>query len=672
MSTFNPDYTKRTDYTSDYPFSEIIFPEDVPLCAQDINEIQQNIGFQIGTIAKNVFDTSSKNSAGISYVPFSRDVKVEYLEDEEVFVHNFSINGLVITDNHVFKINTTKSLNVSAKAIDTVSLIMTPTIAVVDETTANIKILGADTVLPNYISNNDFMEGITRREALTVSFSLIVNSEPPETSIEIYRAVGDNIISPEIVTPAMQFDDFKEYAAIYNQPYLLSDMDRQMLNGQREAMAALSSGDWFFLNTFRLFWRGRVFSISQASINFDQDVYQKTTYLVAKEDPGTGKVSFGVVGVMNEWNRAHMTEEYSGMTPLICLYRNSYGGGFLPDEFPCANNVFAFLGRNTTKNLPVFNEEASSRAKAILASKISSGIVYVDEESHNAASSRPTPPGFGEVVIQRKRNAANGTANRDCEALMMSTLIDSDKPVYENIIITRGESFYFRAGDVIVGIGYEGSDLKLDSNYDQHFLLRGTVEDGTVGYPVYEVTSLPYTISEDADGAWVKDWIIENDTRTDPSFDYIYVKRRNLLNIISLGVDSSGNAFTRTGYVDFSDDFHHGVKYDDPKYLSFASEDILVGNTIVSFASDNWVLDENGMYTQSVTVEGLKESDVMFSDVKLSSDATVWEAQVEAYLLVTKIISSDNKVTAYCTKEAPAVSFSVQLTAIRSNTNYLN
>lgn len=72
-------------------------------------------------------------------------------------------------------------------------------------------------------------------------------------------------------------------------------------------------------------------------------------------------------------------------------------------------------------------------------------------------------------------------------------------------------------------------------------------------------------------------------------------------------------------------------------------------------------------YTQTITVNGIKGSDVPFVDVNLAgvNDSGTAVGILEAWMLVGRIsASADNKITAYCYEEKPAVNIPILLKVV--------
>ena len=72
---FNPVYANpSTQYTNAYPFSSIVFPENVPVMAADLNEMQKNFGSKLGDVIKTL-SGSSITAGNMTWVPVKQEYK---------------------------------------------------------------------------------------------------------------------------------------------------------------------------------------------------------------------------------------------------------------------------------------------------------------------------------------------------------------------------------------------------------------------------------------------------------------------------------------------------------------------------------------------------------------------------------------------------------------------
>lgn len=78
----------------------------------------------------------------------------------------------------------------------------------------------------------------------------------------------------------------------------------------------------------------------------------------------------------------------------------------------------------------------------------------------------------------------------------------------------------------------------------------------------------------------------------------------------------------------------------------------------------SWSAASTG-YTQTVTVNGMKATDVPVVGVVLSSDASAAQLQGKAFANVNRITTAVNTITLYCYTSAPTQSFTIQLLTVR-------
>lgn len=554
MAVFNPDYEAAIpEYTKDYPFSEIIFPEDVPLCAKDLNELQRIFGFQLSSIAKNAFDSAGREKNGIFFAPTQQDVNI-YTVDE-TYHHSVFLTGFIITDKHVFDVHISKEFEtLSEKG----SLVMVPSIITIDET-SEIKVAGENVTLPNYLDNNRFLESTAKREALKLDFVLTDDAVSlGDNAIVVYDAVKNKVISANAVAPKDFYEDFHEYWRLYNQPYLLSKIDELALNKY------VSENESVEFGSFRILWRGRIALVKPVTVTENEGyMCNGCTYLMGTRD---GEEGTGFTVKYTPGREASADDITSGnnweTVPLLLLYRGTVNEEgtqltpeWLPENFCDESFDYRVFGRYTNRNIVPFDDVPDSEAK--------------------------------------RRYLAISKENT-CNRLLI------EQEYFEN------------------GAWKKGLVLNLR------------------------------TSGEHANGG--------------PSASSWYRYKQILL-------DESGKIRIGGGTVNEE----YGVQKYDEKTLAFEDETAQIGKTTVNFAGDGWALDDQtGMYTQTVAVNGLRESDIIFTDVALSSDKENWDVQIDAYQCVRRLISSDGKITAYCTDEAPTAAFGVQLIAMRSNTNILN
>lgn len=85
----------------------------------------------------------------------------------------------------------------------------------------------------------------------------------------------------------------------------------------------------------------------------------------------------------------------------------------------------------------------------------------------------------------------------------------------------------------------------------------------------------------------------------------------------------------------------------------------------------NWTESTSGsntIYTQTITVSGIKASDVPVVGVVLSSDASSAILQGKAFASINRITTAANSITAYCYSSKPTTAISIQLLVVRGYT----
>jgi hypothetical protein len=83
----------------------------------------------------------------------------------------------------------------------------------------------------------------------------------------------------------------------------------------------------------------------------------------------------------------------------------------------------------------------------------------------------------------------------------------------------------------------------------------------------------------------------------------------------------------------------------------------------VTLASDEWV-GSVAPFTQTVTIEGIKQTDIPFVDVVLSNDITTAMAEESAYSNVSKVTTSDGSITVRCNKKKPSINLNLILRVV--------
>lgn len=79
----------------------------------------------------------------------------------------------------------------------------------------------------------------------------------------------------------------------------------------------------------------------------------------------------------------------------------------------------------------------------------------------------------------------------------------------------------------------------------------------------------------------------------------------------------------------------------------------------------SWSTNSSGGYTQTVSVSGIKSTDVPVVGVVLSEDTASAKLQGSAFAKVNRITTSDNQIKLYCYNYSPTTTFTLQLLVVR-------
>ena len=82
-----------------------------------------------------------------------------------------------------------------------------------------------------------------------------------------------------------------------------------------------------------------------------------------------------------------------------------------------------------------------------------------------------------------------------------------------------------------------------------------------------------------------------------------------------------------------------------------------------AFPADGW--SESAPYTQSVSVEGILETDTPIGDVVPDNDPEIAVEELDAYGLVGRMDAENGQLTAYCYGDVPCAEFTVRLMVMR-------
>lgn len=79
----------------------------------------------------------------------------------------------------------------------------------------------------------------------------------------------------------------------------------------------------------------------------------------------------------------------------------------------------------------------------------------------------------------------------------------------------------------------------------------------------------------------------------------------------------------------------------------------------------SWTQGENSGYTQDISIEGILETDTPTIDLILSDNIETAKSQIEAWSCISRITTSNSKVTVYCYDSSPTIEIPIQIICIR-------
>lgn len=106
--------------------------------------------------------------------------------------------------------------------------------------------------------------------------------------------------------------------------------------------------------------------------------------------------------------------------------------------------------------------------------------------------------------------------------------------------------------------------------------------------------------------------------------------------------------------------------YMDDSQSQTLKEEILQqapGHFLAEFPVSGWSTKKP--YTQTVAVNGLLETDVLFADVVLSDTAATAINEIEAYGCVSRLEAGNGHLTVYCYVKKPTVNITLQAKVVR-------
>lgn len=177
---FNPNYSEpSTQYTSKYPFSSIIFPENVPVMGADLNELQAIFSKRIAdmfvkTLCSNKASDYSANTNGY-WIPISQSI-----DGDNISAYGYYIDPSC-TGAYNVKVTSAKSyvkgegICLKAKPVTYSGEDDASETLVTSIPSNDLKGKGTPETLINYLNDNDFDESVNRR--VGYEFSLVASGD---------------------------------------------------------------------------------------------------------------------------------------------------------------------------------------------------------------------------------------------------------------------------------------------------------------------------------------------------------------------------------------------------------------------------------------------------------------------------------------------------------------
>lgn len=79
----------------------------------------------------------------------------------------------------------------------------------------------------------------------------------------------------------------------------------------------------------------------------------------------------------------------------------------------------------------------------------------------------------------------------------------------------------------------------------------------------------------------------------------------------------------------------------------------------------SWASGPSGGYTQELSIDGILETDTPTIDLILSDNIETAKSQIEAWSCISRITTSNGKVTVYCYDSSPTIEIPIQIICIR-------
>lgn len=189
---FNPNYAEpSTQYTREYPFSSIVFPENVPVMGADLNEMQAITNKSLADIfvkticsnkSEDFGDSGNGYWAPISYISKdeSTEVRGYYINKERTEIYNVNItaSAAMLKGNIYLKITSA----IYAGADDTGDGLTN----LIKANKFSSSLISGE--LANYMQDNDFDESVNRRKGCVFE---LVSQKPIEADGAIYIQLYD-------------------------------------------------------------------------------------------------------------------------------------------------------------------------------------------------------------------------------------------------------------------------------------------------------------------------------------------------------------------------------------------------------------------------------------------------------------------------------------------------
>ena len=161
--SFTPDWSKKTDYTEQYPFKSVVFPKNAPLLAEDLNEVQAILNKGINGLGKLIL------TDGV--IPINSEGWLTNVDSKNDFPE---VNGsfYLVYNGEIFKYNYDASSAVEIVGDGDYRRIVASILKKPANETSSFKSEDDGvTDLTNYLAENDFERCLSRRDAYSVGIA---------------------------------------------------------------------------------------------------------------------------------------------------------------------------------------------------------------------------------------------------------------------------------------------------------------------------------------------------------------------------------------------------------------------------------------------------------------------------------------------------------------------